>query len=95
MNFGIEGGEGLARDPVRAVLIIRRHSGQEERWGFALSPDAPLDVEQLKETIVHEFIQDNPDATRFDLSLGGTLLEPVFILSEQGPTWIGDRERLS
>ncbi|MEU5907054.1 hypothetical protein ABZ780_22110 [Micromonospora sp. NPDC047467] len=78
----------MAREPLQATLIIKRHGGQEERWGFGISPDAPLDVEEPKETIVHEFIKDSPDPMRFDLSLGGSLAEPVFVLSERRPTII-------
>lgn len=80
-------------DAPTATLTVKMRNGDESRWEFELSPDAPLDTQQLKEAMVSAFIHETADPEVFKLTVGGTASAPAFQLEEGSATFFQNRRR--
>lgn len=75
-----------ARSPERlptGTITIHRGDGSAERWRFEISPDAPVNPDELKVALVREFVGEDADPAHFRLTLGGTASSPNFLLTEE------------
>jgi hypothetical protein len=75
----------------KAQLTLESLNGTK-RWQFELAPNTPLGMKQLKEALVHEFIGDEADDEDYELTVGGTLGSPSFILTEKKQSFIKNPE---
>jgi hypothetical protein len=57
----------MAREATRAMLTIKFHGGATQKWRFELAADAPYAVEELKESLVHEFAGESKDSRNFEI----------------------------
>lgn len=83
----------MAREATRATLTIEFHDGTTQKWRFELAPDAPYAVEELKDSLVHEFAGDGKDSRNFEIKAGGTFAAPDFLLEEKQEMFL-NREQL-
>lgn len=73
----------MAKEATRATLTIEFQDGTTKRWRFELSSDAPYAVEELKDSLVHEFAGDGKDSRNFEIKASGTVESPAFFLKEK------------
>ena len=73
----------MAREATRAMLTIKFHGGATQKWRFELTADAPYAVEELKESLVHEFAGESKDSRNFEIKPSGTFAAPEFVLEEK------------
>lgn len=73
----------MAKEATRAMLTIQFHDGTTQKWRFELAPDAPYAVEDLKDSLVHEFAGDSKDSSNFEIKASGTFAAPEFRLTEK------------
>lgn len=69
------------RNSLEATIEIRRHNKEPEVWQFDLSLDAPLNLGELRDAMVAEFIDDGVDS-EFALEISGTIGAPYLSLVE-------------
>ena len=67
-------------DPVNATIKVIDASGVSEVWSFELDPNAPLDPELLKVSLVAVFVNATAVPSDFELSVAGTFGKPEFTL---------------
>jgi hypothetical protein len=72
----------MAREVTRAMLTIEFHDGTTKKWRFELASDAPYAVEELKDSLVREFVGDGKQTDDFEITASGTFAAPEFLLKE-------------
>lgn len=84
----------MAREVTRAMLTIEFHDGTTKKWRFELASDAPYAVEDLKDSLVHEFAGDGKQSVDFEIRASGTFAAPEFFLKETHDMFL-NREELA
>lgn len=77
----------------KAQLKLESSDGTK-RWQFELAPNAPLGQTELRDALVHEFLGNEADEEAYELTIGGTLGEPIFTLTEKKRSYIKNKDRL-
>lgn len=67
-------------DPVEAKITVIDAAGVSEVWTFELDPNAPLEPDLLKVSLVAVFVNAAADPTDFGLFVTGTFGKPEFTL---------------
>ncbi len=68
-------------EPVEASIEVVDPSGASEAWSFELDPNAPLEPDALKASLVAVFVNEAAAAADFKLSVAGTFGKPEFTLT--------------